>query len=107
MINMAMGEQTIEGALANYAKYRERYVEFSPINHLTADDPPLLMTYGNDMTLPSKDAGHGIHHAVYGVKMKEKADAVGQESHLLIEGVSQSAKYTNAQDFLFDVLLKR
>lgn len=54
MINMAMGEQTIEGALSNYEKYRERYVEFSPINHLTADDPPLLMTYGNDMTLPPK-----------------------------------------------------
>lgn len=107
MINMAMGEQTIEGALANYEKYRAMYVEFSPINHLTADDPPLLMTYGNDMTLPSKDAGHGIHHAVYGVKMKEKADAVGQESHLLIEGASQSAKYASAQDFSFDVLLRR
>jgi acetyl esterase/lipase len=107
MINMAMGEQTIEGALANYERYRERYVEFSPINHLTADDPPLLMTYGNDMTLPSKDAGHGIHHPVYGVKMKEKADAVGQESHLLIEGVSTSDKYASAQDFLFDVLLTR
>jgi len=107
MINMAVGEQTIEGALANYEKYRPLYVEFSPINHLTADDPPLLMTYGNDMTLPSKDAGHGIHHPVYGVKMKEKADAVGQESHLLIEGVSPSDKYESVQDFLFDVLLNR
>jgi acetyl esterase/lipase len=107
MINMAMGEQTIEGALANYDKYRDLYVEFSPINHLTADDPPLLMTYGADMTLPSKDAGHGIHHPVYGVKMKEKADAVGHESHLLIEGATRDAKYASAQDFLFGVLLKR
>jgi acetyl esterase/lipase len=107
MINMAVGERTIEGALAKYETYRPLYVEFSPINHLSADDPPLLMTYGNDMTLPSKDAGHGIHHPVYGIKMKEKADAVGQESHLLIEGVSRSGKYASAQDFLFDVLLKR
>lgn len=107
MINMAVGEQTIEGALANYEKYHPLYVEFSPINHLTADDPPLLMTYGNDMTLPSKDAGHGIHHPVYGVKMKEKADAAGQESHLLIEGVSHSDRYDGAQDFLLDVLLRR
>jgi acetyl esterase/lipase len=107
MINLAVGERTIEGALAKYETYRPLYVEFSPINHLSADDPPLLMTYGNDMTLPSKDAGHGIHHPVYGIKMKEKADAVGQESHLLIEGVSRSGKYASAQDFLFDVLLKR
>jgi acetyl esterase/lipase len=107
MINMAVGELTIEGALANYEKYRPLYEEFSPINHLTADDPPLLMTYGNDMTLPSKDAGHGIHHPVLGIKMKEKADSIGHETYLLIEGVSKSDKYASAQDFLFDKLLKR
>ena len=107
MINMAVGEKTIEGALANYERYRALYEEFSPINHLTADDPPLLMTYGNDMTLPSKDAGHGIHHPVYGVKMKEKADDVGHDTHLLIEGVSTSEKYESAQDFLLKVLLGR
>ena len=30
MINMAVGERTIEGALKNYEKHRELYVEFSP-----------------------------------------------------------------------------
>ena len=42
---------------------------------LGKDDPPLFMSYGNNMKLPSENAGHGIHHPVYGVKMKEKADA--------------------------------
>ncbi len=32
------------------------------------------------MTLPSENAGHGIHHPVLGVKMKEKADKVGHVS---------------------------
>jgi len=105
MINMAVGEKTIEGALERYDRHRDLYVEFSPYNHLTADDPPLLMTYGNNMTLPSEDAGHGIHHPVYGVKMKEKADRVGHETHLLIEGVSQSDEYASAQDFLLEKLL--
>lgn len=105
MIANAVGETTIEAALANYDKHHELYVEFSPINHLTADDPPLLMTYGGDMTLPSKDPGHGIHHPVYGIKLKEKADAVGQESHLLIPGVSKSNKYASANEFLFATLL--
>ena len=107
MINMAVGEKTIEGALANYDRHRDLYVEFSPYNHLTADDPPLLMTYGNNMTLPSEDAGHGIHHPVYGVKMKEKADQIGHETHLLVDGVSQSDKYASAQDFLMAMLLRR
>ena len=104
MINMAVGESTIAGALKNYEKHRELYVEFSPYNHVSKDDPPLFMSYGGDMTLPSKNAGHGIHHPVYGVKMKEKADSVGQECHLVIPGTSQ-AKYANANDFLMAKLL--
>jgi len=60
------------------------------------------------MTLPSKNAGHGIHHPVYGVKMKEKADSVGMECHLLIgDGkVSKSAKYRNANAFIEQILLQ-
>ena len=107
MINMAVGEKTIEGALKNYKRHRDLYVEFSPYNHLTADDPPLFMTYGNNMKLPSENAGHGIHHPVYGVKMKEKADSVGHECHLLIEGVSKSERFAGAKEFLLAKLLAR
>lgn len=105
MINMAVGEPTIEGALQNYEKHKAIYAEFSPYNHLDAKDPPLFMTYGNNMTLPSQDAGHGIHHPVYGVKLKEKADKAGQECHLLIPGVSKSEKYASANEFLMAKLL--
>jgi len=105
MINMSVGEATIEGALRNYDKYHDLYVEFSPINHVSAGDPPLLMTYPADMTLPSKSGGHGIHHGMYGVKMKEKADAAGVECHLLIPGTSESTKYKSASEFLIDQLL--
>ncbi len=105
MINMAVGERTIEGALKNYEQHKELYFEFSPYNHVTKDDPPLLMSYGNNMNLPSENAGHGIHHPVYGVKMKEKCDSVGQECHLIIKGVSKSAAYGSANEFLFAKLL--
>ncbi len=105
MIWMAVGEPTMADALKNYEKHRAAYVEFSPYNHLDAKDPPLFMTYGTDMTLPSKNAGHGIHHPVFGVKLKEKADHVGQECYLLIPGVSTPEKYPNARAFLLDKLL--
>ncbi len=107
MINMAVGERTIEDALANYEKHKPLYIEFSPYNHVDAKDPPLLMTYGGDMTLPSKDAGHGIHHPVYGVKLKEKSDSVGHECHLLIPGTSKSEKYATANEFLLAKLLAK
>ena len=106
MINMAVGEKTIEEAVENYKQHHALYHEFSPINHVSKGDPPLFMSYGNDMSLPSKNAGHGIHHPVYGVKMKEKADAVGQECHLLILGTSKSEKFANANDFLMAMLLE-
>ena len=107
MINKAVGEETIEGALQNYEKHRPLYVEFSAYNHVDAKDPPLYMTYGGDMTLPSKDAGHGIHHPVYGVKLKEKSDGVGHECHLLIPGTSKSEKFPTANDFLMAKLLAK
>jgi arylformamidase len=106
MINRAVGEATIEGALKNYEKHHALYVEFSPYNHLSKDDPPLLMTYGSNMKLPSENAGHGIHHPVYGIKMKEKADEVGSECHLLIKGVSKSDQYASEQEFLLAKLLQ-
>lgn len=104
MINMAVGEPTIEGALANYEKHAALFKEFSPINHVSAEDPPLLMSYGNDMTLPSKNSGHGIHHPVFGVKMEERCEQAGMECHLLIDGVSQSEKYASPNDFIFAIL---
>lgn len=105
MINLAVGEATIEGALANYDRHKELYFEFSPYNHVDGKDPPLLMTYGANMKLPSEDAGHGIHHPVLGVKLKEKSDQVGHECHLLIPGNSKSEKYASAREFLMDKLL--
>lgn len=105
MINMAVGEETIESALENYERHRDVYREFSPYNHLDADDPPLLMTYGSDVTLPAKDASHGIHHPVYGIKMKEKADRVGHECYLLIQGDSEPRRYASPEAFLKAKLL--
>ncbi|MCY2965649.1 MAG: alpha/beta hydrolase [Planctomycetota bacterium] len=106
MIAFAVGEKTIEEALAHYEKHRAIYVEFSPINHVDANDPPLFMTCSAETSLPSRDAGHGIHHPAYGLKLKEKSDACGHECYLIIPGVSQPKEYANGNAFLFDKLLK-
>ena len=105
MIPMAVGEPTIEEALKNYEQHRELYFEFSPYNHLDENDPPLLMSYGNNMRLPPEDVGHAIHHPLFGVKLKEKADQLGHESHLLIQGVSSSDQYSSPTEFLMAQLL--
>lgn len=107
MIYKSVGGKSMDEVMENYKQHEALYKEFSPYNHLTADDPPLLMRYNNNMNLPSENAGHGIHHPVYGVKMKEKADKAGTECHLLIPGVSESKKYATSDEFLMDKLLNK
>ncbi len=106
MIYNAVGEATMDAAFANYEEHSDDYREFSPINHVSSGDPPLFMSYGGDMSLPSKDAGHGIHHPVYGVKMKEACDAAGVECHLLIPGTFAPEDYANPNTFLIAKLLE-
>lgn len=107
MICRAVGEQSMEAALNNYDNYRELYVEFSPINHVDSGDPPLFMTCSAEMDLPSRDAGHGIHHPLFGLKLKEKSDKLGHECHLVIPGVSQSQQYADGTIFLLAKLLAK
>ncbi len=107
MIPLAVGEKTIEDALKNYDKHHALYVEFSPINHVDSHDPPLFMTCSSEMDLPCRDSSHGIHHPVYGVKLKEKSDKVGHECHLVIPGSSKSERYSDANDFLMAKLLAK
>ena len=49
------------------------YADFSPINHLSLDDPPMLLEYGK--LSPEKQGG--IHGAEFGVEFKRQADALG------------------------------
>ena len=106
MIPMAVGELTIEDALKNYERHRATYVEFSPYNHVSAGDPPLFLKADADLTVPARNSSHGIHHPVYCVKMKEKADEVGMECHLQVGKTAPvPAKYPGATEFLEAKLL--
>lgn len=58
------------------------YDEVSAIKHLTADDPPVYMQYSEpDAPLPA-DArpGQGIHHPIFGHKLKAELDRLGIEN---------------------------
>lgn len=107
MIAQAVGETEMAEVLKKRELYRKLYVEFSPINHVDGRDPPLFMTCSAEMDLPSRDAGHGIHHPMFGVKLKEKSDAVGHECHLIVPGFSSSKEFSSGDDFLVHKLLSK
>ncbi|WP_404308633.1 alpha/beta hydrolase fold domain-containing protein [Neorhodopirellula lusitana] len=53
--------------------------EYSPINHLTADDPPMLLFYrrSTDPEIAKANAMDGIHHPIFGTELKKQADRLG------------------------------
>jgi acetyl esterase/lipase len=62
------------------------FEDSSPINFLTADDPPILVFFGqrND-PLPANSSGEEhIHHPKFGFVLKEKADRLGVECTLIL-----------------------
>lgn len=106
MIYKAVGEDSIEDALANYGQHEATYKAFSAYYHLTKDDPPIYLGYGANMTTPAKNTGHGIHHGMFGVKLKEKSQSIGHnEVHLFIKGTDVSKKYSSQNDFMTQILL--
>lgn len=107
MIYKAVGEKSIEGALKNYSKHEKLYKEFSAYNHLSKDDPPMFLSYGADLTVPSKNLGHGIHHGLFGVKMKEKSAKVGHDKIYLNIGKKDVSKFKNPDAFIEAILLAK
>jgi acetyl esterase/lipase len=57
------------------------YEEASPINYVTADDPPVFLLYQEprDPLPASARAGDGIHHPTFGVALQAKLDPLGIE----------------------------
>ena len=105
MIFGAVGESSMAEVRAEADRHRAIYEEFSPINHVDGDDPPLFMACSAEMDLPARNSGHGIHHPLHGVKLKDRSDAVGHECHLFVPGWSESKRYADGTDFLLDKLL--
>ncbi|MGZ0654584.1 sialate O-acetylesterase [Coraliomargarita sp. W4R72] len=98
MFSKAVGAINAKDFKENYTDYEPLLVEFSPINHLDAADPPIFLSFGASLELPPKSVGHGIHHGVFGQKMKERADVLGQDTRL------QIGRATDLQAFYFEIL---
>ena len=82
----------------------------SALSIVSADDPPIFMSYGMTPTAkPPTDKGRIrgwlIHHVNLGIALKEKTDALKLEAHLKYPGAE--IKYQSQVDFFVDKLLKK
>jgi arylformamidase len=105
MIFKAVGAKSYDDMMKNYAQYQQLLNEFSPLTHMDKNDPPLYLSYPKDMTLPAKSPAAAIHHGMFGMKLKEKADMIGYTNcSLQIPGTVKAEVGPLA--FLCEVLFK-
>jgi hypothetical protein len=92
----------------NKPEIRKLTADSAAINHYGKDSPPIFMVYGDpDVPLPA-DArpGQGIHHPIFGHKLKEKADELGLECIMHQTGDNKSPPAFQAiLEFLRDKLV--
>jgi len=109
--------------IPEYTSHRDRFADFgvstqadldakvrevSALANVSADDPPIHMSYGMapDAAVPegSRAGGWKVHHVMFGVKLMEKMDALGVEADLKYPGAE--TRYQNVAEFFIEKLGK-
>lgn len=78
--------------------------EYSPFEHVTADDPPIYLIYNAPPAL-GQEQKDPTHSANFGVKLQEKVRSVGVECELVYPGAPE-VKHPKIEDFLIAKLKK-
>ena len=68
-------------AESNTLRIHRLYEEASPLNHVSSDDPPVILFYSepNAPLPPAARPGEGIHHPRFGAALKAMLDPLGVE----------------------------
>lgn len=91
----------------NRGKVLKWLKEYSPIEHVSKDDPPIFMEYPNQKIPPvvGEKQTDPTHSAIMGMKLAEKLRAAGVEAILIYPGQTHP-QYPNVARYLIDRLKK-
>ncbi|OYW13921.1 MAG: lipase, partial [Planctomycetales bacterium 12-60-4] len=79
--------------------------EYSPIEHVSKDDPPIGLFYGGEVPVVGASPKDPTHSGIMGVKLAERLESVGVDVALVHPGSSEP-KYRNSTEYLIDHLTK-
>jgi acetyl esterase/lipase len=81
--------------------------EYSPMEHVTKDDPPIFMNYASQKVPPKfgEEQKDPTHSAVLGLALEKKLNTVGVEVILIYPGRTHP-QYSSTADYLLDRLRK-
>jgi hypothetical protein len=102
----AFGLPNFKSLIENREKVLKWIKEYSPIEHVSKDDPPIALFYGGDKDAKVGDSPKDpTHSPILGIKLKEKLERVGVEVILVYPGHPHK-KYKNSTEYLIDRLSK-
>ncbi len=79
--------------------------EYSPIEHVSKDDPPIAMFYGGEVPVVGASPKDPTHSGIMGVKLEERLKAVDVDV-VLVHPERAHPMYKNSTEYLIDRLLK-
>jgi acetyl esterase/lipase len=103
----AFGLRNFQELHDNREKVLKWIKEYSPIAHVTKDDPPIFLEYPSQKVPPvvGEKQVDPTHSAVMGLKLQERLEAAGVEVILVYPG-HPHPRYRTSADFLIDRLKK-
>jgi acetyl esterase/lipase len=101
----AFGLKNIQSLIDNREKVLKWIKEYSPIEHVSKDDPPIAMFYRGEKPVIGASPKDPTHSGIMGVKLAERLKAVDVDVVLVHTG-RPHPKYKSSTDYLIDRLLK-
>jgi acetyl esterase/lipase len=101
----AFGLRSFQSLIDNREKVLKWIKEYSPIEHVSKDDPPIAMFYGGEKPVVGSSPKDPTHSGIMGVKLSERLKTVDIDVVLVHPGQSHP-KYKSSTSYLIDRLLK-
>jgi hypothetical protein len=101
----AFGLPSFQALIDNREKVLSWIKEYSPIEHVSPDDPPIAMFYGGEAPVVGSSPKDPTHSAIMGVKLKERLEAAKIDVVLVHPG-QPHPQYKSSADYLIDRLTR-
>ena len=101
----AFGLPGFQSLIDNREKVLPWIKEYSPIELVSKDDPPIAMFYGGEAPVVGSSPKDPTHSGVMGVKLEERLKAVNVDV-VLVHPERPHPQYKNSTDYLIDRLTR-
>ena len=101
----AFGLPNLESVIENREKILDWIKEYSPIEHVSKDDPPVALFYRGEVPVIGSSPKDPTHSGIMGVKLAERLEDLGVDVVLVHPGQSHP-QYKNSTEYLIDRLRK-